>query len=149
MKTHLLGCILCCSLYNAFSQKIPNSAIDSIVEVIQKVDDNCSISYDSSTFKNGYGGVTCFYLNKSNQKLVRITEKTILKTKNKTITRNYYFYNDNLIKVEAEESGNAMKTFYYSFNSPAPNDPTDRGSQFYLNLAKLLQRSFYKKFRTS
>ena len=146
MKRSVFGCVLCCTLLNSFSQNIPNTAIDSIVSVIQKVD-NCSISYDSSTFKNGFGGVSCFSQNKSNQKLVRITEKTILKTRNKKITRDYYFYNDNLIKVEAEE-GSQMKTFYYSNNS-APNNTNDRESQFYLNLARIIQKSFYKKFPKS
>jgi hypothetical protein len=152
MKRLVIVCILCFILHTSFSQKIQNhSRIDSIVRVIQKIDD-CSISYDSSTFRNGYGSVTCFYQNKTTQRLSRVTEKTNIKTKNKKITRNYYFDNDSLIKVETEEStdccGNETRTFYYSNQSNLQNVSNDKGSQFYLNLAKLIQKSFYKKTHT-
>ena len=153
MKRLVIVCTLCFILYSSFSQKDQNhSSIDSIVRVIQKIDD-CSISYDSSTFRNGYGSVTCFYQNKTTQRLSRVTEKTNIKTKNKKITRNYYFSNDNLIKVDVEEAsdccGNETKTFYYTDTSNLQNDSNAKGSEFYLNLAKIIQKSFYKKTRRS
>jgi hypothetical protein len=151
MKRLVIVCILCFTLYNSFCQKPQNhSGIDSIVLVIQRIDD-CSISYDSSTFRNGYGSITCFYQNKTNQRLSRVTEKTNLRTKNKKITRNYYFYNDNLIKIDVEESsdccGNETKTFYYTDISNLQNDSNVKGAEFYLNLAKIIQKSFYKRNR--
>ena len=152
MKRLVIVCMLCFTLCISFCQQIQNhSSIDSIVRVIQKTDD-CSISYDSSTFRNGYGSITCFYQNKTNQRLSRVTEKTNIKSKNKKITRNYYFYNDNLIKVETEESsdccGNENKTFYYSNDTNLQISSNDRGSEFYLNLARIIQKSFYKKNRS-
>ena len=147
----VIVCILCFSLCTSFCQQIENhSSIDSIVRLIQKTDD-CSISYDSSTFRNGYGSITCFYQNKKNQRLSRVTEKTNLRIKNKNITRNYYFNNDDLIKVDVEESsdccGSETKTFYYSDISNLQSDSNAKGSGFYLNLAKIIQKSFYKKIR--
>ena len=140
--------ILCLIFSTSFAQD--HSGIDSIVSLIQKTD-NCTISYDSSTFRNGYGSITCFYQNKKNQKLSRVTEKTNLRVKNKKITRNYYFSNDNLIKVDVEESsdccGTDTKTFYYSIDSNSLSIPTDKGSGFYLSLSKVIQKSFYKKNR--
>lgn len=140
---------MCFTLCSSFSQKTQNnSSIDSIVSLIQEID-NCSISYDSSTFRNGYGSITCFYQNKTNQKLSRVTEKTNLRIKNKRVTRNYYFNNDNLIKVDVEESsdccGTETKIFYYSNDSNLQNNATGKGSDFYLNLSKVIQKSFYKK----
>ena len=150
MKTSLIVCILCLTLHNSLGQKIQShSGIDSLVRIIQKTDD-CSISYDSSTFKNGNGAITCFFQNKANQKLTRVKETTNIRARNKKITRNYYFNNDNLIKVETEESsdccGNESKAFYYTNDSDLPDNASEKGSQFYLNLSKVIQKSFYKKY---
>ncbi len=148
MIRFVIVCMMCLIFSNSFPQNY--SSIDSIVGLIQKTD-NCSISYDSSTFRNGHGSITCFYQNKKNQKLSRVTEKTNLRINNKIITRNYYFNNDNLIKVDVEESSDCcsseMKTFYYSTDSNLQTGTNNKGSGFYLNLSKVLQKSFYKKSR--